>query len=242
MKKLYVVGIGPGSREAMTGEAVEVLSESDILVGYTLYADLVRKYFPDKRFVTTGMRQEKERCQKALELADAGSVVAVLCSGDAGVYGMAGLIYELSVNYPDVDIQAVAGVTAALSGGAVLGAPLGHDFAVISLSDLLTPWEKIEKRLLLAAQADLAICLYNPGSRHRKDYLQKAVDILLKEEPEDRVVGFVRNIAREGQTHGIMSLIELKHLEADMLMTVFIGNSQTRVIRGHMVTPRGYHL
>lgn len=242
MKRLYVVGIGPGSREAMTGEAFEALEKSDVLVGYTLYADLVRDFFPDKKFVTTGMRAERERCTMALEMADEGWQVAVLCSGDAGVYGMAGLVYELSPDFPEVNIQVVAGVTAALSGAAVLGAPLGHDFAVISLSDLLTPWEKIEKRLVLAGEADLAICLYNPGSRHRRDYLQRAVDILLGIIPEDTVCGYVRNIAREGESSRVLSLRELRDVEADMLMTVFIGNSQTREINGHMVTPRGYRL
>ncbi|MEE3420307.1 MAG: precorrin-3B C(17)-methyltransferase [Lachnospiraceae bacterium] len=242
MKKLYVVGIGPGSQERMTGEAVEALRKSEILVGYTLYADLVRDFFPDKVFVTTGMRAETERCRRALELSAEDKVVSVLCSGDAGVYGMAGLIYELSSDFPEVEIQVVAGVTAALSGGAILGAPLGHDFAVISLSDLLTPWDKIEKRLRLASEADLAICLYNPGSHHRRDYLQRAVDLLLETKDGTTVCGYVRNIAREGESACVLTLRELRDVQADMLMTVFIGNSQTVRIAGHMVTPRGYPL
>ena len=166
--------------------------------------------------------------------------VAMVCSGDAGVYGMASPVLELAGEYPEVDVEVVAGVTAALSGGAVLGAPLGHDFCVISLSDLLTPWEVIEKRLESAAEGDFAICLYNPSSKKRKDHLRRACEILLKTRSGDTVCGWVRNIGREGQEHRILTLEQLQNAEVDMFTTVFIGSSRTRCVEGRMVTPRGY--
>ena len=155
---------------------------------------------------------------------------------------MSGLIYEVGQGYPQVEIEVIPGVTAALSGGAVLGAPLIHDFAVISLSDLLTPWEKIEKRLLAAAEADFAICLYNPSSRKRKDYLRRACDLLLRFRNPETVCGTVRNIGRPGESAQVCTLAQLRELETDMFTTVFVGNSQTRELGGHMVTPRGYRL
>ena len=240
--KLYVVGIGPGAYEDLTIRADRALQDSDVIVGYGVYISLVKPYYPDKEFLETGMTREVERCRMALELAQNGKKVAMVCSGDAGVYGMAGLLYELQPEYPGVELAVIAGITAALAGGAVLGAPLTHDFAVISLSDLLTPWETIQKRLELAAEADLSICIYNPASRKRKDYLQKACDLLLRYKGEDTVCGMVRNIAREGETAAILSLKELRNTPADMFTTVFIGNRQTKVVQGKMVTPRGYAL
>lgn len=242
MNQLYVVGIGPGEYENMTFEAQKVLEGSQVIVGYTVYADLVKRHFPDKEYIVTGMRQEGDRCSMALKAAADGKRVSVVCSGDSGVYGMAGLLMELGADYPAVEIKVVAGITAALSGAALLGAPLGHDFAVVSLSDLMTPWEKIAKRLEAAAMADFCICLYNPSSRKRKDYLKKACGILLKYRLPDTVCGMVRNIGREGQSHIILSLSELEQAQADMFTTVFIGNSQTKVIKGQMVTPRGYEV
>ena len=188
------------------------------------------------------MRQEAERCRMALAEASGGRRVAVVCSGDAGVYGMSGLILELAGEYPDCQVEIVPGVTAALSGGALLGAPLMHDFAVISLSDLLTPWEKIEKRLRLAAMADFAICIYNPSSRKRADYLARACTILGEELEESRVCGLAGRIGREGESVQVVTLGELGRMQVDMFTTIFIGNSQTRVIGGRMVTPRGYKL
>lgn len=155
---------------------------------------------------------------------------------------MAGILLEMSDRYPQVEISVVAGVTAALSGAAVLGAPLGHDFAIISLSDLLTPWEKIELRLKCAAMSDLAICLYNPSSKKRKDYLHKACNIIMEYQKKDTVCGFVRNIGREGECRQILRLEQLADTEVDMFTTVFIGNSQTRQIGDWMVTPRGYKI
>lgn len=242
MKRLYVVGIGPGDYEKMTLEAQQVLEECSVIVGYTVYADLMRPHFPDREYIVTGMRQEQERCRMALEMADAGKRTAVVCSGDACVYGMAGILMEMGESYPEVEIRAVAGVTAALSGSAVLGSAVGHDFAVISLSDLLTPWELIEKRLACAAMADLVICLYNPSSKKRKDYLQRACEIVMRHQSPDTVCGYVKNIGREGEYSRILPLSALSEAEVDMFTTVFIGNSQTRRIREQMVTPRGYRL
>lgn len=238
--KIYVVGIGAGSADGMTYEARKVLENADVIVGYTVYADLVKKLLPDKEYFTSAMKQERERCEKAVEMAAQGRKVAVICSGDAGVYGMASLVHEVAAQYEDIEVCVAAGVSAMLSGGALVGAPLGHDFAVISLSDLLTPWEKIEKRLECAAIGDFAICLYNPSSKKRRDYLQKACDIILKYRDTKTVCAAARNIGRDGEEYTVMTLGELHDYQADMFTTVFIGNSKTREIKGKMVTPRGY--
>lgn len=242
MAKCVVVGIGPGKYSGMTMEADEAIKAADVIVGYKKYVELVMPHYADKEFFDNGMRQETDRCREALRLASEGKNVAVVCSGDSSVYGMAGLIYELSVDYENVEVSVIPGVTAALSGGAVLGAALGHDFAVISLSDLLTPWELIEKRLAACACADMCIALYNPSSHKRSDYLQKACDILLKSKSPDTVCGTVNNIGREGETASTMTLAQLRDTKVDMFTTVFIGNAQTKVINGKMVTPRGYRI
>ena len=230
MKKVYVVGMGPGSQEQMTEKAREVFASCEVIAGYTVYVELLKEACPGAEYITTPMRQEVERCRLAFESAAEGKTTAMVCSGDAGE------------EYPQVEIEVVPGVTAALGGAAVLGAPLGHDLCIISLSDLLTPWETIEKRLLSAAAADFVICLYNPASRKRKDYLKKACEILMNHKPADTVCGIVRNIAREGEAFQILTLGELKDAEADMFSTVYIGNHETKVVRGRMVTPRGYQL
>lgn len=239
---VYVVGMGPGNFDQMTFEARKALEQSDVIVGYTVYVDLLREYFPEKQFLTTPMRKEVERCRMAFEEARKGQCVAMVCSGDAGVYGMSGLILELQEEYPECQVEVISGVTAALAGGAVLGAPLMHDFAVISLSDLLTPWEKIERRLRCAAEADFSICIYNPSSKKRADYLKRACEIILEQTKEDRICGIVSNIGREGQSARVLLLSELKDTQVDMFTTVFIGNSQTRKIGERMVTPRGYRI
>lgn len=236
---LYVVGIGAGSREGMTIAAQQAIERSALIVGYTKYVELVRAVFPEKEFASTGMKQERERVEFALREA-ADKVVSLVCSGDPQLYGMAGLAFELSVNYPDTEIEVVAGVSAAFSGGAVLGSPLTHDFAVISLSDLLTPMDKIRKRLECAADCDMTIVLYNPSSKSRADYLGNACDIVLKYRSGDTVCGYVRNIGRDGQESRVLTLAELRDTQVDMFTTVFIGNSETKVIGGKMVTPRGY--
>lgn len=240
MNRIYVVGIGPGKRSAMTADAENAIESSDLIVGYSKYVEIVKPYFPNHAVLDTGMRKETERCRMAFEQANTGKTVSLVCSGDSGIYGMAGLIYELSVDFPETDVVVVPGITAAISGGAVLGAPIGHDFAVISLSDLLTPWELIEKRLRCAAEGDFNVALYNPSSHKRHDYLQKACDILLSVHSPDLVCGYVKNIGREGEEGVILTLGELRNTQVDMFTTVFIGSTRTRVINGKMVTPRGY--
>ena len=241
MNKIYVVGIGPGKAQFMTAQARQALEEAEVLCGYTVYVELVAPLFPGKETYTTPMTKELDRCRWALQTAASGKTVALVCSGDPGMYGMAAPLLQLAPDYPDVEVEVVAGVTAALSGAAVLGAPLGHDFCVISLSDLLTPWAVIEKRLQCAARGDFAICLYNPSSRKRADYLQKACDILLASgKTPETVCGWVRNIGREGQEKQLLTLGELRSAQLDMFTTVFIGSAGTRNIQGNMVTARGY--
>jgi len=240
MRKIYVVGIGPGDKKGMTLQAADALEEADVLCGYAKYIELVAPLFPEKSIITTGMKKESERCHAALKSASEGKTTALVCSGDAGVYGMAGLIFELSPNYPEVEIEIVAGVSAAMSGAALLGSPLGHDFAVVSLSDLLTPWELIEKRLIACANADFALSIYNPASHGRPDHLAKACDILRSHKSGDTICGWAKNIGRKGEECGTLTLSQLRDFEADMFTTVFIGNKMTKVISGKMVTPRGY--
>lgn len=240
--KLYVVGMGPGEPELMSIRADRILRECDTIIGYTVYVNLIREAYPGKEYLTTPMTQEAKRCEIAFEEAQKGKKVAMVCSGDAGVYGMSGLMLEIGAEYPDIEVEVVSGVTAALSGGAVLGAPLTHDFAVISLSDRLTPWDKIEKRLSCAAEADFSICLYNPSSKGRPDYLKRACDILLKVLPADRICGTVENIGRDGEMAKLYTLGELRDTQVNMFTTVFIGNSMTKEIGGRMVTPRGYRI
>ena len=235
---LFVVGIGPGNHEGMTGQAAAALESSDTIIGYSVYNDLVKPYYPDKRYLTTPMTGEEARCRMAIEEAKAGHTVALICSGDPGVYGMAGLVLELAGD-AGFDIEIVSGVTAALSGAALLGAPLVHDFAVISLSDRLTPWEKIEKRLRAAAEADLCIVLYNPSSKGRREHLHRAAQILMEYVPGSRVCGIADRIGRDGEKTRVMTLEELADAETDMFSTVFVGNSSTRQLGNRMVTPHG---
>ena len=228
--KLYVVGLGPGELSQATGRALQALEECDVIAGYTVYIDLIKDRFGHKKLLSTPMKKEVERCRLAVEETLKGQKVAMVCSGDAGVYGMAGLIYEVAQDYDPIEIEIIPGITAACSGAAVLGAPLIHDFAVISLSDLLTPWEQIEKRLECAAMADFVMCLYNPSSKKRHDYLRKACDLVLKYN------------GREGEEATVLTLSQLRETQVDMFSTVYIGNSTTREIRGSMVTSRGYRL
>lgn len=240
---IYLVGMGPGASQMMTTQAYEVLKRCDVIVGYTVYVDLIRNEFPDKEFKTTPMRQEIQRCRMCFDLALDGKQVAMVCSGDAGVYGMAAPIYELSVEYDDVEICVIPGITAANSGAAVLGCPLNHDYCVISLSDLLTPWETIEKRLKAAIEGDFAIAIYNPSSHKRHDYLKKACEIMIDAgASKTRACGYVENIGREGENGTLCTLGELMDAEVNMFTTVFIGNSQSQFISGKLVTKRGYDI
>lgn len=240
--EIYIVGIGPGREDMMTAQAVHALEDCDVIVGYPVYLSLLGEQFQEKETISTPMRKEVERCRIAYEKAEEGKKVALVCSGDAGIYGLASLMYELSPDYPECGLTVIAGVTAASGGAALLGAPLNHDFCVISLSDLLTPWELIEKRLRAAAESDLAIALYNPSSRRRADYLERACEILLETLPEDRPCGYVENIGREGTKIEVCTLAELKRRKVNMFTTVFIGNSQTVNMNGKLVTKRGYRL
>ena len=238
--RIYIVGMGPGRKEMMTGEALEALEQSDVIIGYTLYLDLLSERFKEKEMLSTPMRQEEARCRLCFTEAEKGKKVSLICSGDAGIYGMASLMYEIGKEYPETELFVIAGITAASSGAAILGAPLNHDFCVISLSDLLTPWEKIEKRLEAAAAGDFVIVLYNPSSHKRKDYLKRACNILLCRIEEERVCGYVENIGRDGTKAETCTLGELKDREVNMFTTVFIGNSESEIINGKLVTKRGY--
>ena len=240
MGKLTVVGIGPGDEENMTVRADRALRECEVIVGYHVYVDLVRERYPDKVLLTTPMTKEADRCRMALEEAEKGKNVVMVCSGDSGVYGMAGLVYELRGEAAEPEVDVVPGLTAACSGAALLGAPLTHDFAVVSLSDRLTAWETIEARLEAAAQSDLTLVLYNPASHGRPDYLRRACDILLRHLPGDRPCGVARSIGRAGESCDVLPLERLRDYPADMFCTVFVGSSRTRVIGGKLVTPRGY--
>ena len=238
--KIYVVGLGPGGFNQMTQRAIDALEECDVIAGYRVYIDLIKERFQHKSLVSTPMKKEADRCHIAIQEALKGQTVAMVCSGDAGVYGMAGLMYEVAQQYEPLEIEVVPGITAACSGAAILGAPLIHDFAVISLSDLLTPWELIEKRLACAAMSDFVICLYNPSSKKREDYLKKACHIILQHREESTICGYAQNIGREGEKGRVLTLNELKDTQVDMFTTVFIGNSKTKNIGGKIVTPREY--
>ncbi len=247
---IYIVGIGPGNPDGMTIQARAALQASDVIVGYGLYVDLVRESFPQKLFAQTSMGKEIERCKLCFDYALEGKTVSMICSGDAGVYGMAEPLLTLQKEnsvYQRVEISIIPGVTAATSGAALLGAPLNHDFCVISLSDLLTPWEIIEARLKAAISGDFAIALYNPSSHKRADYLKKACQIMLQAgaSPE-RACGYVQNIGREGTKSFVCTLKELQTAQTDMFTTVFIGNSQSEIIKTpagtKLITKRGYKI
>ncbi|MCQ2613353.1 MAG: precorrin-3B C(17)-methyltransferase [Treponemataceae bacterium] len=249
--KIFIVGIGPGSYDKMTLEAVHALENCDEIIGYTVYTDLLKPYFPEKLFESTPMKQEIERCRLCFDRALSGKTVALVCSGDSGVYGMASPMLQLQNEnsaYGNVELCVIPGVTAAISGSAVLGAPLNHDFCVISLSDLLTPWETIEKRLVAAIQGDFAVAIYNPSSHKRKDYLAKACRIMLDAGADkDRACGFVENIGREGTKVSVCTLSELAEKDVNMFTTVFIGNSQSEIIfsggnQPVLLTKRGYKI
>lgn len=237
--KIYVIGLGPGGREQMTERAVRALGECGCVAGYGLYLELIEGLIAGKERIETGMTREIERCRAARDAALEGKTVALVSSGDAGVYGMAGPLLEVCAG-SGVEVEIIPGITAACSGGALLGAPLTCDFACISLSDLLTPWEVIERRLRGAAAGDFAMALYNPASKKRTDALPRACRILLETLSEETVCGLVRSVGREGESYTLATLGELASRPCDMLTTVFIGNSTTRVIDGRMVTPRGY--
>lgn len=240
--KIYVIGMGPGKEEMMTREASYALEQSDVIIGYTVYLKLLGERFAQKELLSTPMKQETERCVLCFEEAMKGKQVSMICSGDAGIYGMASLMYEVGKDYPEIELEIIPGITAASSGAAMLGAPLNHDFCVISLSDLLTPWDKIEKRLCAAADGDFAIAIYNPSSHKRKDYLKRACNILLRSIEGERACGYVENIGREGTKAITCTLSELRNREVNMFTTVFVGNSSSEIVNGKLITKRGYQI
>ena len=241
MAKIYAVGIGPGDAGYLAPIAKDALHRCDVIVGYTGYITLIPELTQGKKIISTGMKGEVERCEAAIDEALKGSLVCVVSGGDAGIYGMASLLYELSENRANIEIEVIPGITAAVSAAAVLGAPLTNDFAVISLSDLLTPQETIVKRLEACAAADMVLCLYNPQSKKRSDYLEKACSIALRYKPADTKCGYVRNAYRGDDIEScVCTLSELRAANVDMFTTVVIGNSATKIINGKLVTVRGY--
>ena len=238
---IYVIGIGPGGKEYMTLEAIEAIKNSDVIVGYKTYINLIEDMIFDKEVVQNGMRKEIDRCKMAVEIAKEGKDVAVVSSGDSGIYGMAGLILELVVKEDeDIKVKVVPGVTASIAAASVLGAPIMHDFCHISLSDLLTPWEVIEKRLRLAAEADFVVCLYNPRSKGRSEHLARAFEIMGEFKDGSTPVGIVKDAGREGEEKYICTFDTMNFEIVDMTTMVIVGNKSTFIDKDMMITPRGY--
>ena len=238
---IYVIGIGPGCRDLMTQEAISAMEDAEVIVGYKTYIKLVEDFIKDKEVVQNGMRKEVDRCQDAIDIAKTGKKGAVISSGDAGIYGMAGLILELITKQElDIPVKVVPGVTASIGAAAVLGAPIMHDFCHISLSDLLTPWEVIEKRLRLAAEADFVICLYNPRSKGRSEHLANAFKIMGEFKDGSTPVGIVKDVGREDQEKFICTFDTMDFERVDMTTMVIIGNKSTYIHDDLMITPRGY--
>lgn len=240
---IYVIGIGPGCKDLMTGEAINAINDAQVIVGYKTYIDLVQDFIKNKEVVQNGMRKEIERCKEAIEIAKTGKKVAVISSGDAGIYGMAGLILELvTKENVDIKVKVVPGVTASIGAAAVLGAPIMHDFCHISLSDLMTPWEVIEKRLRLAAEADFVICLYNPRSKGRSEHLANAFKIMGQFKDGNTPVGIVKDVGRENEEKLICTFETMDFERVDMTTIVIIGNKSTYIHEDLMITPRGYEV
>ncbi|RMC96014.1 precorrin-3B C(17)-methyltransferase [Clostridium autoethanogenum] len=238
MGKLYVVGIGPGGYENMTLRAVKVIENSEIIVGYTKYIEMIKDLIKNKEVISTGMRAEVERCKKALELSK-DHVVSIVSTGDPGIYGMAGLILEMR---KDEDVEVIPGLTASSAAASIVGAPLMHDNCNISLSDLMTPYELIKKRIELAASGDFVISLYNPKSKGRPHYLKECIDIVKKYRKGNTPAAVVKNALREGQEHKLFTLDSFDDSVVDMMSVVIIGNSNSYIKDGIFITPRGYKI
>ena len=243
--KIYIVGTGPGNADHITPCALKVIRKSEVIVGYGTYLDLIQELIRGKEIVSTGMTQEIDRCRKAVELAIEGRIVSVISGGDPGIYAMAGLVFELlkkekphAAGMPAIEV--IPGISALNACASRLGAPLMHDFASISLSDRLTPWELIEKRLEAAAMADFVIALYNPKSKGRVEHIEKARNIILKHRKPGTPVGIVKGAMRENERIVVTDLEHMTGHDIDMQTTIIIGNSNTLVWEGWMVTPRGY--
>ncbi|MBP2021604.1 precorrin-3B C17-methyltransferase [Clostridium punense] len=238
MGKLYVVGIGPGGQEHMTLKAVEAIKESNVIVGYSKYMAYIEHLIEGKQVVSTGMKGEEERCRQALQLCK-DNTVAIISTGEAGIYGMAGLILEMAQGE---EIEVVPGVTASSAAASVLGAPLMHDNCNISLSDLLTPYELIKKRIRMAADGDFVISLYNPKSIGRPHYLMECINIIREYRNENTPVSVVKNALRPGQEIYNFILGNFDDSVVDMMSIVIIGNSSSYYKEGKFLTPRGYKL
>ncbi len=240
---IYVVGTGPGNEQYMTQEALEAIEECDIIVGYKTYIKLIKHLLVDKKIVENGMRQERERCLEALELSSKGKKVALISGGDSGIYGMAGLILELnSKREVAEEVKIVQGVSSSISAASVLGAPLMHDFCQISLSDLMTPWSVIEKRINLASDADFVICIYNPRSKGRSEHLKRAFEIMSQYKSLDTPVGIVKNAGRDNQEIYISNIRDMDYEICDMSTMVIVGNKKSYIDNGKIITPRGYNI
>lgn len=240
---IYVVGIGPGKKDHMTLEAIEVIKRCDIIVGYKTYIDLIRDLVADKIVVENGMRQEIDRSRAALDLSKKGHIVAMISGGDSGVYGMAGLVYELNTKEEwGQEIRIVQGVTSSISAAAELGAPLMNDFCHISLSDLMTPMDHILKRLELAAQGDFVICLYNPKSKGRTDHLRRAFEVMARYKSSHTPVGIVKNAGRDNMEKYVMTFENMDYDICDMSTMVIIGNKESYIENDSIITPRGYRI
>lgn len=237
MGKLYVIGIGPGGLEHMTLRAKEAIKESNIVVGYNKYIDMIKPLVENKELFSTGMRGEEARCRKALELSKEDNTVALISTGDSGIYGMAGLILQMQ---KDENVEIITGVTASSAAGSVVGAPLMHDNCNISLSDLMTPYELIKKRVRNAADADMIISLYNPRSKGRPHYLREAIEIIKEYRDLNTPVAVVRHALRDGQEYKLFNLENFDEEVVDMFSIVIVGNSQSFVKEGKFITPRGY--
>lgn len=243
--KIYVVGIGPGCIDSMTINAQKAIEECDVIAGYKVYVEQIASLIENKKVIRKGMGKEIERCQMAIEEAIQGKTVAMVCSGDAGLYGMSGLIYELVHNKNlnnNVEIEVIPGVTAALSCASLVGAPIVEDFCTISLSDYMTPYHKILKRVEYATKADFTIALYNPRSSKRQNYLTEAIDIIKHERDNNTPVAIVRMAFREEQEIVRTSLGDINVEDVDMFCTIIIGNKQTKWLDNFMVTSRGYNI
>ena len=243
MKKIIVAGIGPGSREDITPAVTEALTQADAVVGYQFYFQFIRPFLRDDCIcVDTGMKKERQRAEQAFELAEQGKTVVVISSGDAGIYGMTPLIYEMNRERgTEVEIESLPGISAFQKAASLLGAPIGHDMCIISLSDLLTPWEVIERRIKAAVAGDFVTAVYNPKSHGRYWQLYRLQELFLKTRSQDTPVGYVRQAGREEQVVRITSLGDFDPEDVDMFTVILIGNSQSYISDGKIITPRGYY-
>lgn len=240
---INVVGIGPGNREYMTLESIKVLEDCDVVVGYSTYISLIKDLISDKEILENGMRQEIDRCKAAIELSKQGKNVAVVSGGDSGIYGMAGLILELNSKESEKqEVKIIQGVTSSISAASSLGAPIMHDMCQISLSDLMTPWEVIEKRIKLAAEADFVICIYNPRSKGRSEHLNRAFEIMRDYKNGDTPVGIVKNAGRGNEEKYVMKFSNMDFELCDMSTMIIVGNKETFIDNNIIITPRGYSI